>query len=350
MQRLRGYDLRISRLPGLLGLCANDIPAVFDVVNTAQSNLLYAKEAGDESWWGTWAEIGFNVTRATPYITLPREVARIEAINICTHPIPVFNQFAEYLQFGNGRMPKNRNSCPGSVEGAYSRNNVPTFVDLTSPPQFITIFVSSAQDVGKRILIQGLDQNNNTIYSQDTFQRVTGIYVGMDVPFAQTPMPFNRIVGIQKDVTAGAVHIFQTDPTTGAQILLLTMEPTETTASYRRYYLDNLPNGCCPGPNNVENGIVQVTAIAKLEPIPVVADTDYLVIQNKEAMIAECQSVRYSEFDDTENMAKQVFHHRRAIGMLNGELAHYLGKDDPAVGFYPFGSAKLENQRVGLVF
>src|SRR6185369_7521281 len=96
-QRLRLYDVRISRFPPLLGLCKDDVPRICEYVNAAQARLLNAKEAGDESWWGTWAEILFNVSRDQPYITLPREIARIESINVCDHPRPVRNQFFEYL-------------------------------------------------------------------------------------------------------------------------------------------------------------------------------------------------------------------------------------------------------------
>jgi hypothetical protein len=35
--------------------------------------------------------------------------------------------------------------------------------------------------------------------------------------------------------------------------------------------------------------------------------------------------------------------------LLMGELGHFLGIDDPAVEFAPFGSARLAKQRIGLV-
>jgi hypothetical protein len=39
--------------------------------------------------------------------------------------------------------------------------------------------------------------------------------------------------------------------------------------------------------------------------------------------------------------------HAQAVRLLNGELNHYLGADQAAVGFRPFGSASLSNARVG---
>lgn len=351
--RLRLYDCRVSRLPGVIGKCQSDGQDIANYINAAQRRLLLAKEAGDEGWWGTWAEVAFAVDPTTPVITLPREIARLEHINICNRTVPIHNQFYEYLQFGNGRMPRMRANCP-SLVSVYTRNNAVTFRDLTNAPQFIRIVITDAQDVGKRVLIGGLDNNNVPIYSQDGVNRVTGIFLSLDAPFVTSPMPFNNLTGIQKDVTAGQVQFFQVDPNTGAEILLLTMEPSEQSAFYRRYLLNPLPRNCCPvipsacTPAAVATPTVQVTALAKLDLIPVTVDTDYTLIQNLEALTEECQSLRYSEMDSPNAKQLSRERHQAAIGLLNGELAHYLGIDDPAVNFKPFGSAGLRRtNRIG---
>lgn len=358
MQRLRLYDCRVSRLPTLIGLCQSDINEIAIAVNAAQRRLLYAKEAGDEGWWGTWAEIAFNVDRTNPLITLPREIARLQSVNVCTNPVPVNNQFYEYLEFGNGRMPKKFIDCPGLIN-VFSRNNAPTFRDLTSPPQILKIVTTDSRDVGKRVLIQGTDRNNTVIISQDGTNKVNGVWVPIDVPFVSCPVQVNMITGIQKDVTFGQIQIFQVHPTTGEEILLLTMDPGETTGWYRRYFLNPLPANCCSGLSpNVCNGsvsssaqtTVQVTAIAKLEFIPVAFDTDYCLIQNLEAITEECQSVRLSSMDTAAAKQMAQERHVQAIRLLNGELVHYLGVQKPAISVAPFGSARLERQKIGTLF
>jgi len=105
MQRLRLYDLKRTGLPAALGLCATNTNALASIVNAAQLRLLYAKEASDEGWWSTFAEVQFQASRSTPYVTMSREIARLEVIDVCSRPVPLRNQFYEYLQFGNGRMP-----------------------------------------------------------------------------------------------------------------------------------------------------------------------------------------------------------------------------------------------------
>lgn len=356
MQRLRLYDVLTSRLPSLIGKCQSDVPSIANFVNSAQRRLLYAKEARDEGWFGTWAEIAFNVSQAAPYITLPRDIARLEAINVCNVPVPIRNQFYEYLAFGNGRMPKDntwRNSN-GILTNGFSRNNVVTFTDMTNAPQYIVAYITDAQDVGKRTLIEGTDASGNTIYSLDNANNVSGTFLSFASPSVTTPMVISQLTGIQKDITVGEVRYYQHDATTGDEILLLTMAPGETTASYRRYYMHNLPATCCAGQTlatgcttGSSTTTIQVTALAKLELIPVVVQTDYLLIQNLEAIIEECQSVRYSEMDEPTALQMSENRHRAAISFLNGEQTHYQGLNNPSVGFYPFGFARLRRQKIG---
>ncbi len=344
-----------GRLGGAVGLCQSDVKGYCSFLNGSQRRLLYAKEAGEESWNGTWAEISFTVTRAVPFYTAPREVARLELVDVCNRPITVSNQFQEYLRFGNGHLPKffcqqHRGCFRPQV---LSRNNVPTFTDLTGPPQYIRIYPTDAADVNKGVVMQGTDSNNNVIYSQLGLNRITGTTVYLDQPFvtvalsgSTAPLPFNSITGIQKDATVGPVRFTQVDPTTGNELLIHTMEPSETTAWYRRYFFDSLPINCCFDPNTGSTNVF-VQAIAKLELIPVVSDTDYLLIQNMEALIEEAQALRYSIIDSPTAKQNEAIKHRDAIRLLRGESAHYFGTTGAAVNFAPFGSARLERSAIG---
>lgn len=358
-QRLRLYDVRVSRLPETVGLCQGDTARIAAIVNSAQRRLLYCKEAGEEGWNGGWAEIQFTVSQTSPFFTCTPDIARLEFIDICNRPVTLNNQFVEYLRFGNGRFPKIFQGCHRGCRSGevFSRNNVPTFTDLTAPPQFLTVFPNDPSDAGKRVLLQGTDQNGNIIYSEDGGIRITGIFVSLAAPFVQTPLTFNSITGIQKDVTNGTVQIFQTDPNSGAQVLLVTMQPWETTAWYRRYYFNDLPFSCCslaglnpcisPPATTPTVAAVTVTALAKMDFVPVYADTDYCIIQNLEALIEESQSVRYSTMDSDQSKRLEAQKHKDAVRLLNGELNHFYGTDYPAINVAVFGSARLEHQMIG---
>lgn len=351
--RLTLSMMRHGRLPEVIGRCIADIPAIASAVNAAQMRLLYAKEAGDEGWWGTFAKVIFNVVPANPYLPLTREFARIEKMTVCRGVVPVQNQFYEFVQFGNGYQPTfncagQRTGCQ-TLEG-YDRGGFPTFRDLQGTGRILRVRASDPLDAlgTKRVLVQGTDSSDAAIYSLDGANNVTGVYLTLAQPFVDMPMTLNSITGIQKDVTTGQVHFADVDPTTGVETDILTMEPSEQTAWYRRYFIDGLPDNCCPIVLNAAGErTVQIEAIVKLNAIPVQIDPDYLLLQNEEAIIAECQSMRYSTMDGLAEKAMAKEAHKQAIGLLQGELAHYLGTDSPAVSFFPFGSASLENQRIG---
>lgn len=337
--RSRLLDFKLSRFPAVLGNCQGDTPTAAGWVNSATQRLLYAKESNDSGFWGGWSEMAFTVTRESPYLTAPREVARLEHINICSYPVPVNNQFYEYLRFGFGRMPKNEcnnTSCLNGV-AAYDRGMFPAARDLKPPNKIIRAYITDDSDENKRTLIQGKDNNGQTIYSLDNGVQVDGLFLTFASPLVDTPTEMSKLTGIQKDPTNGPVRYFEVDNVTGAQRLIAMLEPSETVACFRRYYIDNLPKGCC----TVDDPTVQVTAIAKLDYIPVKTDTDYLIVGNIEALGNECLAIYYSEVQ-TEN-AKQMaqYHHREAIRLLNGELIHREGKLEPAVIFSPFGTARL---------
>lgn len=314
------------------------------MVNSAQRRLLLAPESGENGWWGTWAEIAFTVSRTNPYFTAPNDVARVESVVVCDHPINVHNQFFEYLQLGNGRLPKLcRHDCYNPLQ-MLTRNNVVTWNDLSGAPRIIRIYPVDMLDfVNRKVLIQGKDSVGEEVYSQSNNYRIRGIYVDVQGPFVDTTIQFNSLTGIQKDQTWGRFDFFEVDPVTLNQLPILSMEPYETTAWYRRYYLSGLPSNCCGD----TSGNISVKAIVKRDLVPVQSDQDYLLIGNIEALISEMQAIRYSLMDSAEAKQQEEYHHKKAIKLLLGECQHFLGRNDVEVQINLFGTAKLERHKVG---
>jgi hypothetical protein len=344
------FQFKQSRAPNSIGLCQADGPGLSSIVNEAQQRLIEA--GGETGWWGSYAKYVFNVSKDDPYITCPREVARLINIDICRFPIRTNNEFQEFLEFGAGLQrptpscATNSCSCSDGMQ-AYDRNNFPTMRDLT-PGNKLRVFMGSAGDNGKRIFFDAIDANGKQIYTLDNGVRVKGFFLTLDAmfPFVESP-PLNAINGVQKDVTIAPVQVYGVNTATDESVLLPTYEPSEQTASYRRYYLNNLPTHCCEcdAPNNT----VQVTAMAKLAFIPVQADTDYLIIGNIPALKEMCQSIRYSEMDTPAAQQMAIVKKREAIKLLNQELIHFLGKERPAFNYAPFGYATLERAGIGMI-
>lgn len=356
VSRLRLYDMLISRFPQAIGLCASDVARVADAVNSAQERLLTCPETRDTGPFGTYAEMAFNVSQADPRLVLPRGVARAIRLDACDEPVRIQNQFSEYLQFGSGHWPKLRCSSTPNVCGcgpmdAFRRNTVPTFLDIAATGKTLQVW-SQPEDDGKRVLVACHDANGLKVTSMNGNSLVQGVMVTLSAPTATLTLPggtlplgISSVDGIQKDITLSPVYFYESDLTTGATRLLSSMEPGEQVAAYTVYYLNKLPNGCCPAPGVV--GAVQMLAMVKLDLVPCRVDTDYLLIQSREALICEGQSMRLGDTDSQGAKQQAILYHRQAIGYLNGLSAHYEGTEQPAVLFSPFGSAHLSRQMIG---
>lgn len=340
-------QVQLSALPGAVGLCANDLPGIAAVTNRAQQTLINA--GGQSGFWGGWQKVVFQVSRCFPYITLPREFARAINMDVCRYPIRIQNEFYEMLEAGIGLQDFNRcRDWCGALEG-YERGVWPSMVELATSNQYLRVYITDARDVNSRMLVgPAQDQNGNGIYSQDGANSVNGFYLNFSQPFTTTSFIVTHFGGIQKDPTFGDVLLYQVDATTGEEVLLSRYAPDEVTPGYRRYFINRLPCNCAPvlprspclNPSPVAQNVA-VTAMAKLEFIPANRATDYLIIGNIPALIEECKANRFSDMDAAAAAGLEIKCHARAIRLLNQELTHYLGKQQPAVNLAPFGTATL---------
>jgi len=338
-----------SDLPRVLGLCAQDRSKVARYVNRSQEELITDPMAPEEGWHGGYVHMLFNVpvNNLTATLTTPREIARVDVLDICTRPRFIRNGFYEYLMFGTGHKPQPCNPACGNIAQAFERDNVPTLTDFpTSVPQQIRIYPSNAADAGKIVQVQGTDQNGNVVYSIDniTGQAIIGEQVILKLPFSMALFSYQNITGLLKDPTVGPVTIFTVDPHSGQQTQLSAMEPGETTAAYRRYLLNGLPCSCCP--QSSPSGIVQIDAQCKLDFVPVVNDSDYLTIQSVPALIAQCQSIKWSTIDAPQALQKEAYFHKKAISILCGQIDHFEGKTKTAIGLKIFGSDRIRPQPI----
>lgn len=332
----------MSELPRSLGLCATNTAEISAAVNRATQRLINTASLG---WWGCYERVYFNVNPADPYITLPRRYARLINMDVCTTPIRINNEFFEFLPGGPGLKPETLCNIPdwsGTLAG-YERPSVPTAVNLTATNQLLRIYITDARDIGLKVLIRGKDQNGLDIYSNDGTNDITGQYLTLASPFVTSAFIFSKIDSITKDITYGDIVLKQVDATTGTEVSLSRYAPGETNPIYRRYLITQLPIGCCPG----QATTVTITAIGKLEYVPVYQDTDVLVIGNIEALIQECQAMRYESMDVADSMKKAQFHHMKAIKALQNEQRHYLGEQQPAVTVNIFENAPLSRQSIG---
>lgn len=336
--RLTVHEILASSIPQAVGLCASDLPSVLNYLNEATQRLMSAPELGEAGWYGAYQKVVFSVNPLNPYVTTPREVARLEDIDICGKPIRVQNQFFEFLLFGSGlRRPSCGKLC-GPTQ-AFDRGMVPTWVDVPVG-NTVRVFLTNAADKNKRVFFKATDSNGQPIYTIDNGVQVNGFFVSLDSPFTDSlyTLAAAGIQGIQKDTTLGPVSIYGVDPTTGAQTLLATLAPNENVPSYRRYYLDKLPRSCFECSTITP---VQMTAMALLEYVPLTCDTDFLLIGNLPAMKMECMAIRLEGMDNPTAKGEAAAHHKSAIRYLQGEIIKMEGRQQPALGYHPFGPCPI---------
>lgn len=339
-------QVQSSTLPQSVGLCAGDLPSIAAIVNTITQRLMI--EGGHTGFWGGWAKVLFTASRANPFITLPPQFARAINLAVCNMAIRVQNEFYELLEAGIGLQPMN--NCAdwcGALEG-FERGVFSTMADLPAGGNsLLRVYLTNTDDIGKRLLFQGAkDQNGNGIYSVDGYQNPNGFYLTLNSPFTTSTFIVTDWAAIAKDVTFGDVILKAVDATTGVETTLSRYLPWETNPAYRRYYLNNLPSSCCNLPGTVTNQI-SITAMCKYEFVPVSQATDQLIIGNIPALEEEAIAYVESKKEDPGAAERSSRHHRTAIKLLNAEMAHYLGKLQPAVNFAPFGTARLERKMIG---
>lgn len=350
--RITVSDVEQSRIPQVLGICREDAARLCSYLNEAQLRLI---QAGSETgWFNGWAKVVFNVSRTDPYITLPSQFARMAALDVCQFPVRIQNEWYEFLDAGIGLQKNFLNQCawPGLTDG-YDRNNVPTAFDLPSTNQLLRVYLTDQRDIGTKFFVNvALDQNGNGIYSNDVSTQVQGALITLDYPFVTTDYivtAFSSItkVGLNTQATTYGDVVFKSvDDTTGVETFLSRYTPQESTPQYRRYFIKALPRNCCCSDSE---DTAQVTTLCKYDYRPVVNPSDVLIIGNIAALKCECESIRYAEMDSMEGQALSVKKHLDAIKLLNAELSHYLGRNNPATNWAPFGNARLERQGIGLV-
>jgi hypothetical protein len=284
-------DLQASRIPARLGVCAND-------------TRLYQ--------WANSATDGC--------ITFPRGVAIIERAAICGKPVPIHDFWFQYLPSGAGL----RNGWNCWNEANY-QGRFPTFTSIKGVNQKLNFICDVPDDVGQQVLALGYDQNGNWIRTQQN-----GVWAdGELIAYAQgtgtlSVNLFSRVTDLQIPVMQGQSWLYSYDTTLLTKILIGHYQAGETRPSYARYFF---PSISCAAVAESTCGTVPVNVIAKLEYVPLVNPTDYLLIGNLPAMEEMMVGLMRAE-DQTDSVAANGITSAAmalAVGILDSELDHYLG-------------------------
>jgi len=311
------------------------------LANRAQRTLA---DAG--RWYGTIVVMRF--CQYNGCITFPRDVAVVEKMDICRESVYIRNQWWEFqTDYPVPPVGQSKQQQQGWTPELLPRNNVCTFQDVTGSPAYIQLYPQSAADVGKIILLQGIDSST----LQPVQESVT-----LTLPYAQSAYQYlpPGLTGVQKPVTVGQINVTAYYPTSTQSAPIAIWEASETDPWYIRRYLLNFPTycasnapvtggncctdygtGCATALTNCQNGIA-ATFLVRREFVPVLVATDWMFIQNIEAVREEMMALN-SRDQHQFDLASQ--HHAIAIQLLRNELDKYQPPQQITVNCQPWGDA-----------
>lgn len=318
-------QIAATTIPQSIGCCQGDLNTLAAYLNEAIQSLV--NSAGETGWSFGWKRVVFNVDPDNPYIICPREIARLVNADVRNHPTRINNEWYEFLEGGPGLQTTCQcgiDSCHCGSLGIFDRGYFPPLEIAAN--NYVRVYLTDTRDVGRRILFsRALDANGVRIYTQDGVNAIDGFYLTLENSFVTSSFEVTGFEAILKDATYGDVILKTVDADTSVETTVARIQPDELTPAYRKYFIKNLPAPC-----NYDT-TTQITALAKLEFIPLVRGTDFLLISNIPALRLECESIRYSKIEKAEMQNLSILKHKQAIRQLQNEQRHIYGEQRPAI-------------------
>lgn len=306
---LRLIDTKNSRMPAACGLCSSD-PRFTQLVNESVQMLLPKGH-----WWGTCNR--YKICATDGCITLPSKIATADLSSVCGEAVPTRDFWYELLENGIGVRSVNCGTNEAIMRGVF-----PVFSDIRgSTPKKLIFQCDLLVDVGKHVLVLGLDNNNNWIRTMQNGIMADGeVILLAQSPGTTSVNNFSKITAIQfLDTMSGQSWLYELNTSTNAIRQIGHYDYWDVLPAFQRYLYTGIP--CNPSVP------ILVEIVGKLAFIPAVNDNDFLMIGNLPAIKFMGQAIVKSDREDdmTKKEAIIASGYKLAANELNAELDHYLG-------------------------
>lgn len=263
---------------------ASDKAEVDAILNQVQDRLVNSGK-----WRGLIVRAIFNIYNYQ--ITLPHTLeAVLGAFPVDDddenygHPMGIYSQWYEFTTNADG---KTVDSGPAGMidlgEGFC------TFRDPPTTPFYVKA-QSDLAETSKTILLRGLDEDGNLIFTAPSTE---GVSLTVDSTGNTTTQQFTFLsYWVKSAATNGIVRLWAVDVTTAVETLIAIIVPQKTVSGYRRYKL----------PWEIE----RVEVIAKRAFVAAVVDNDPLMISNTGALKLGMMALQYEDKNDRDR-AKQYW-------------------------------------------
>lgn len=348
--RLTLADAKASRIPRAIGVCSTD-SKFLAILNEAMQRLMRRG-----FWWGNYGR--YRICTSDGCITLPPQLAAIDSVAMCGVPQPMHDQWFEFMANGpgpvNGRCNTSTDTssvCGQGIssscnQGGFLRGHFPTFKDIQPTGKKLNFVCDLASDVGKTVLALGFDDNGNWIRTSQG----GSILDGEVIAFAQgggtnSTNNFSSVSDIQLPSNMdGQSWLYEYKVSDTTRRLIGKYQYFETRPSYPRYLFPSIRTS-----TNTDGSCDQtsVEIMARHEYIPLVKDTDYLILSNIPALKAMCVGIDQSEKEPDPIKKNQIMAmaYGEALTELDYELDSYLGAGR-LIGVQNVGSSVLLNDPV----
>lgn len=263
------------------GVCSSS-PEFVDLLNRSMRRLM---KRGN--WFGT--EILARFCLYNGCLTLPRYIGTLLGLRFCNGEQRIRNHWYEIVG------PHNCATHPGDFSRTTTEiGTTPLFNEITggNTGKFVRGYVTQLEDVGKTFTLFGEDSNGQPLQQKKAGAWVQGIEFTLVNPYVQTPIRIRRITSVVREMTQANIQLFEYDSVSNTQRPLAVYEPSETNPRYRKYSIPNfacIPTGC-PTENGVQ--LKMAEALVKLAFVPVVAENDFLAIDDFDAIAFMMQAIR----------------------------------------------------------
>lgn len=325
-------EIKNSDVPDDAGVCGTS-SQFKDYVNRAVRMLM-----NRGSFYGTVQKIQVCTTN-TCQIVWPRSVGSVLATNVNGSHSTVKDNWYGFLplsrgDFGSGGFGFSNGTCFGNLVTS-DQGQSPVFNPVTCGTSvYIRVYTGVRDDVGKTTTIYGVDNNGQTVRTQVNGVWQEGEMVTLALPYVQTTTLFRTVTRISKVVTQGVTRYYQFNPIGNYTYDLAIYDPTETNPSYRTSRIEGVSNGCCSK---------SIVALVKLEFIPVVNDTDLVMIDNMDALSDMIKSIREKKAGNPEKAFK---FETSAVRELNLQLRNKF-PNDQIVASVDYGQRSMQRSRIG---
>lgn len=232
---------------------------------------------------GTVERVAFETTGGL--LTLPRQYFGCLGAVVDSWVRPIYNHWYEFV----GGGPMDSDTAYRSVLDL--GDNFVTIKDITSINEdgcVIKVVSELSEDDGLEILLRGLDDDLDVVWTTVEGERLEGEYVALATAGTNSTTTFTTLKIAIKPITKGRVYLYAVDG--GEDTLIATYEPAEERPQYRRYRV----------PTCDAEDTQTVVALCQRRFVDVRDDNDPLPVENINALRDAMQSLQFRAQNDIE--------------------------------------------------